>query len=101
MITRRGGGPPSTGSRRYTVFISVLLAALIIYAIVTGNPYGWAIAAVLFVFIVLPAVVIVLLNRSARRKRSPLHNGHDAGLDSTLLPADDEDDLPRFTPRDE
>ena len=77
-------------SRRYTVFISVLLAALIIYAIVTGNPYGWAIAAVLFVFIVLPAAVIFLLNRNARRRRSPLHNGHDAQLDATLLPTEDD-----------
>ncbi len=83
-------------SRRYTVFISVLLAALVIYAIVTGNPYGWAIAIVLFVFIVLPAAVIFLLHRRAERKRSPLHNGHDARLDATLRPTDDDnnnDDL--------
>lgn len=82
-------------SRRYTVFISVLLAALIIYAIVTGNPYGWAIAAVLFVFIVLPAGAIFLLNRNARRKRSPLHNGHDAQLDATLRPDEDNSIEPR------
>lgn len=86
-------------SRRYTVFISALLLALIIYAIVTGNPYGWAIAAVLFVFIVLPASVIFLLNRHARRHRSSLHNGHDAELDATLLPLEDDQTEPRG-PRD-
>lgn len=79
-------------SRRYTVFISVLLAALILYAIVTGNPYGWAIAAVLIVFIVLPAGIIFWLNRNARRKRSPLHNGHDSQLDTTLRPTEDDRD---------
>ncbi len=78
-------------SRRYTVIISVLLAALVIYAIVTGNPYGWAIAAVLFVFIVLPAGAIFLLNRNAQRRRSALHNGHDAQLNATLLPGEDDD----------
>lgn len=87
-------------SRRYTAFISVLLLALVVYAIVTGNPYGWAIAAVLFVFIVLPAAVVLVLSRNARRRRSSLHNGHDAQLDATLLPADD-DGAGRRDPRDE
>lgn len=80
--------------RRYTAFISLLLAALVIYAIVSGNPYGWAIAAVLVVFIALPAAVIYLLNRNARRKRSAVHNGHDAELDATLLPTEDDGPQP-------
>lgn len=80
-------------SRRYTVIISVLLAALVIYAIVTGNPYGWAIAAVLFVFIVLPAGAIFLLNRNAQRRRSALRNGHDDRLNATLLPGEDDDSV--------
>lgn len=76
--------------RRYTILISLLLAALVLYAIFTGNPYGWAIAAVLFVFIVLPAAAIYLLNRNAHRKRSAVHNGHDTRLDATLVPTEDD-----------
>ena len=81
--------------RRYTIFISLLLAALVLYAIFTGNPYGWAIAAVLVVFIVLPATVIYLLNRNARRKRSAVHNGHDAQLDAMLSSSEDDNDESR------
>lgn len=81
---------PIPASRTYTIFITILLIGLIVYAIATGNTYGYVIAGVLLVFIGLPALVIFMLGRSARRRRSPLHNGHDATLDSTMPVGPDE-----------
>lgn len=81
---------PIPANRTYTIFISVLLVLLVGYGIVTGNPYGYAIAGVLFVFIGLPALVIFGLGRLQRHRRSPLHNGHDATLDATMPVGPDE-----------
>ncbi|HLZ22302.1 MAG TPA: hypothetical protein VKQ30_09285 [Ktedonobacterales bacterium] len=75
---------PVPASRAYTIFIGTLLAGLVVYGIVTGNPYGYVIAGVLFVFIGLPALVIIVLGRSQWHRRNPLHNGHDAALDATM-----------------
>jgi Na+/melibiose symporter-like transporter len=75
---------PIPASRTYTIVISILLIGLVGYGIATGNPYGYVIAGVLLVFIGLPALVIFVFGRSQRHRRTPLHNGHDATLDSTM-----------------
>ncbi|MGH2516793.1 MAG: hypothetical protein ACRDHP_14160 [Ktedonobacterales bacterium] len=81
---------PLPASRAYTIFISVLLLGLVIYGIATGNPFGYVIAGVLFVFIGLPALIIFVVSRTQRQRHNPLHNGHDATLDATMPVGPDE-----------
>jgi hypothetical protein len=47
----------------YTVAVSVLVLALMVYALAKGDPLGYVLATVLVLFIGVPAVVIWTLSR--------------------------------------
>lgn len=55
----------------YTVAVSLLVLALMVYALAQGDPLGYVLATVLVLFIGLPAIVIwALSRRDARRARA-------------------------------
>jgi hypothetical protein len=53
---------------RYTVFALVIWLGLVAYILWTGNVYGYVIIALFGVFILAPALVIVLGNRGRLRR---------------------------------
>jgi hypothetical protein len=53
-------------SWRFTVFISLVIAAMVAVAVVRGDPTGYIIGGVLLVFLT-PLVVVVLMNRRSIR----------------------------------
>jgi hypothetical protein len=52
----------------YTVAVSVLVLALMVYALAKGDPLGYVLATVLVLFIGVPAVVIWTLSRRDARR---------------------------------
>ena len=55
----------------YTVAVSVLVLALMVYALAKGDPLGYVLATVLVLFIGVPALLIwALSRRDAQRARS-------------------------------
>ncbi len=59
-------------SWRYTVFVVLIIAVLIIVAIVQGNITGYIVAGVLLIFVA-PLVLVVLWNRRAVQVLGRLH----------------------------
>ena len=58
----------------YTVAVSVLVLALMAYALAKGDPLGYVMATVLVLFVGLPRVLIwALSRRDAHRTRSAAH----------------------------
>jgi uncharacterized membrane protein len=53
---------------RYTVVALIVWLGLVAYIVATGNVYGYVIVALFGVFIVAPALVIVLGNRGKLRR---------------------------------
>ncbi|MGO8947538.1 MAG: DinB family protein [Ktedonobacterales bacterium] len=62
-------------SWRYTVFIMLVLAALVIVSIIRGDPTGYIVGSVLLVFTT-PLVLVVLFNRRAAQIMERLHMDH-------------------------
>ncbi len=62
-------------SWRYTIFIVLVIAAILVVAIIQGNPLAYVVSGVLLVF-VSPLVLVVLHNRRAAQTLERLHMDH-------------------------
>jgi hypothetical protein len=51
------------GDPRITILLGLLFVALFIYVVINGDTFGYVVFGVLAVFILLPAIVLLALNR--------------------------------------